>query len=203
MAAGGCVVAGMSSGGCVAYELASQLADAGVDVRHVLTIDRNPFAMSAPLIAREASNGHTDGHGGGGHGHGDGHGDGDGGGDELAQRLRALDLQCEARGEGPTVGELLAALAPDGGASPQLESYARRYVASHRLIRGYTPSAPLGALLRKGVGGLTLFKAAATPQTALAPQMRQVEIGGCDHYTILQKPAFTRAFVSAVGEALM
>ena len=32
--------------------------------------------------------------------------------------------------------------------------------------------------------------------------MRQVEIRGCDHYTILQKPAFTRAFVRAVGEAM-
>ena len=100
------------------------------------------------------------------------------------------------------MGELLAALAPDLAARPQLELYAKRYVASHLLIRGYTPSTPLGALLRKGVGGLTLFKAAATPQTALEPQMRQVEICDCDHYTILQKPAFTCAFVSAVEEAL-
>ena len=280
--AAGCVIAGMSSGGCLAYELADVLSDAGVLVLGVMSIDRNPYEARAPLYHHSAAADSTRGDAAPGK-------IANGGkastGDTRERRLAALDRRLESRGEKLSVEALLAALtgpeeanacsgnacngndASDGNASngndasdgndasngnacnngnayggehavdgqtshghavnghagsgpdhggPEadvaaLERFAHRYVASHSLIHAYQPKTPLPELLAKcgrsaggGAAGaayppaqLTLFKAEATPQTALREGMRQQEIGGCDHYTVLQSPSFLRAFREA------
>ena len=201
---GGCVVGGMSSGGCVAYELAAQLSRHGIRVTQLICIDRNPFEMSAPLFAPGRTNDPGDGNVDGsvaasvdslhGRNRGVGH---------LSERLADLDRQLEAKGEVLSVEALLTVLGPTDPVQDEqahLKRYAKRFVASHHLIRAYTPSVSLVELCQMGVRGVALFRADETPRTRLRDGMHEIEIGGCHHYSILSHPAFVRAFVEVVEQ---
>ena len=173
----------MSSGGCLAYELAVQLLAAGVAVFGLIAIDRDPFDMRAPLFVAPAApttttttttttitaNAPTN--------------------DaatastfatslaaaaatnampppppvasreqELAERLATLDRCNEASGKPLTEAALIDALASGGGRvlmeGEALQRFAHRYVASHRLTATYVPSIPVQDLLQRAGSSL-------------------------------------------------